>query len=97
MILLRPRPKTPTLINVLRTAKDSLVIQVSESLQMFDDIVTNVVIPSAEKKQSLSNLKAEIKLTLEDVQNLGKQFINKATVFSTDPLGMYQTLVLLIN
>ena len=64
---------------------------------MFDDIVTNVVIPSAEKKQSLSNLKAEIKLTLEDVQSLGKQFINKATVFSTDPLGMYQTLVLGIN
>ena len=61
--------------------------KVRESLNMFDDIVTNVVIPSAEKKPSLSNLKNEIQLTLDDVQTLGKEFIAQATIFSTDPLG----------
>ena len=52
---------------------------------MFDDIVNNVVIPSAEKK-SQENLKVEIQRTLEQLQIQGKVFVKKATIFSRDPL-----------
>ena len=84
--LMEEAPTTQTTKGKSRPCSKA-IDKVKESLQMFDDIVTNVVIPSAEKKQSLSNLKNEIKLTLDEVHQKGKIFINKATVFSTDPLG----------